>query len=128
MPVILKVSYEDKDLIGAGTIITFGPSPTILDLYIDDDHMRLILEFSGDDKDVSKANANTEVIAPDTLKIRFLNFNQPMGAFPLEPSYVGTIANRKQWFAHKITALGTTKSKLIEYSFYLNRETERGTS
>ena len=122
----LKVSYENKDLIGAGSFITFGSGQTTLDLTVENDHLRLVIEFSGDETDPAKQKIETEVIAQDTLKMHFINFNHVLGTYLREPTPVATLANRQLWFTYRVVALQNSKSKVLTYSFYLAKEAVSG--
>lgn len=122
---ILGISYEDKEVLSSGSLITFGSGPTTLALNFGGDHLRVIMEFSGDETSYEKQKIDAKVEGPDAVRLHFINYNNPLGTFTGEPHRLGTVAGREVWLTYFIAGLQGSKSKHLTYTFFIGPEAAR---
>jgi hypothetical protein len=120
------ITHGDRDLVSSGSFITLGPGETAIDLSFLDDHLRLVIEFSGTEREYSKQEIEASYPGEATLKLHFKNYNNPLGTHQKAPQELGTIAGRRFWLVYRVVALQGSESKHFTYSIYVAREPASG--
>ncbi len=122
----IKIFYGDKVLICSGTIITIGNDDTEFNIVSDKERLKLLMRFSDDEKNKDKISVKYDLLDSDTLRLTYVNFNNPLGSFTKEPIKMGTLNNRELYFVSTIKLLEGTHLREVVYSFYLRKEVTNG--
>jgi hypothetical protein len=122
-----NIKSDGKDIFTSGSFMTFSGGENTITISDENEKLEFILTFQKDEKD-SNARWETEIINNQTLKLIFLNYNNPLGSFSTEPIEVGTLFSRKLYFAYFIIHLNETELRKIDYSFYLGEEVANGSN
>jgi len=121
----MKICYGDKELLRSDCFLTFGRGETKMEIAYGDESIFFVLEMAADE---SKQQKHEFVpVDTQTLKLRLVNWENPLGSGFIEPIEVGTLGNRKLYFLLWIKKAGS-KSAVHEVTFsaYLGEEVSNG--
>ncbi len=130
----IEIQYGDLELFLSGTFLASAEKETTMDLFYNDETLKIILVF--DNSDASKGFTNKgEVVDNQTLRVTFYNHTNSLGVSTTRPIHIGGISNRKLYWFYRVAQLS---SKLdvpnsetileITYSFYLGPEENLGSA
>lgn len=110
MPVTLKSA--GKDIIANGIAHTFDRENFEIEIR----GLRFVFEFRTDS---NGQRIEQEVMSATGLKLLLYNFNNTLGTGLTSPLELGTLSNRKLYFAFLVGALSESSIRTVTYTFFL---------
>jgi hypothetical protein len=116
----------NRSLLRAGTVLTFGDTPTDFDVRVNGEYARLRFEFPLDDgamraeysTDLGTRQAPAGGLEIPVVYFKFFNLTGA-STFTDGPVRVGTVGNVGLWIAYEVTpAVGSRHVKKIQYSLW----------
>ena len=118
MAVTIEIRHQDRKLIASGTFITLDEGQTVLELTVDNDHVRIIFNVVNDDSG-TRNDITGQVELPDKFRVEIRNYRQVMGNPMVGPVALGEIAGRPFYLLFSVRGAKSDGSKIITYSVYV---------
>ena len=122
---MIKINYQNKELLESISFITFGSDQTQLTFSNEAEELSLVLKFVDDFKNETpryEFRSITEKAGEFTL----INMNHPIGLGLKEPLKIGEMGNRELFITFFVKKIPESKSKKVVISLYLGAGVRHG--
>jgi hypothetical protein len=117
-----KILSGDKEVFQAGTVITCDNEGITFEISV----IKVILSF---EKDISTQEPSMKAendVNANTLTLKLINFDNPLGTATTKPLIIGTINGRTLFLNFSVHAIGNTAQKTVHYTYYFEKEATNG--
>ena len=116
-----EIKSGPTDIIASGTVISFKKNPIEIIFGSVNTPLKLIIEFETDDENEESQDVLSNP-SKDTLILKLINHNNPLGSGNTEPVYFGTIEGRGLYLNYRVYTLLAELDKTVHYAIYLGEE------
>ncbi len=116
---MVVVSSESAEILGNGSVISFGYDPLIFKIQGSTNSIIVVTVKFMDDNKRTESYIDGGSTGQLTSEVRFYNFNNDLGSGNTEPIDLATLDDKKLLLNFWVASMGTSRNHMIHYTWYL---------